>query len=107
MQMEQLQKDMIAAMKARDKVRKDAISSLVSAAKKAAIDEGCRDNLTFLYFFYLNHVNFTCLFKYRTVKIVIKCQNLYICPFGRFFFFSHISYIECALLGIWYKESDS
>ena len=26
---------------------------------------------------------------------------------GRFFFFSHISYIECALLGIWYKESDS
>ena len=45
MQMEQLQKDMIAAMKARDKVRKDAISSLVSAAKKAAIDEGCRDNI--------------------------------------------------------------
>ena len=42
MQMEQLQKDMIAAMKARDKVRKDAISSLVSAAKKAAIDEGSR-----------------------------------------------------------------
>ena len=38
-------KDMIAAMKARDKVRKDAISSLVSAAKKAAIDEGCRDNI--------------------------------------------------------------
>ena len=29
MQFEQLQKDMIAAMKARDKVRKDAISSLV------------------------------------------------------------------------------
>ena len=25
----------------------------------------------------------------------------------RFFFFSHFSYIECALLGIWYKESDS
>ena len=45
MQMEQLQKDMIAAMKARDKVRKNAISSLVSAAKKAAIDEGCRDNI--------------------------------------------------------------
>ena len=45
MQMEQLKKDMIASMKARDKVRKDAISSLVSAAKKAAIDEGCRDNI--------------------------------------------------------------
>jgi uncharacterized protein len=45
MQMEQLQKDMIAAMKARDKVRKEAISSLVSAVKKIAIDEGCRDNI--------------------------------------------------------------
>ena len=45
MQMEQLQKDMIAAMKARDKVRKEAISSLVSAVKKVAIDEGCRDNI--------------------------------------------------------------
>lgn len=45
MQFEQLQKDMIAAMKARDKVRKDAISVLVSAAKKAAIDEGCRDDI--------------------------------------------------------------
>lgn len=43
MQMEQLQKDMITAMKARDKVRKDAISTLVSAVKKLAIDEGCRD----------------------------------------------------------------
>lgn len=45
MKMEQLQKDMIAAMKAKDKVRKDAISSLVSAVKKVAIDEGCRDNI--------------------------------------------------------------
>lgn len=45
MQFETLQKDMIAAMKARDKVRKDAISTLVSAAKKVAIDEGCRDEI--------------------------------------------------------------
>lgn len=45
MNMETLQKDMIAAMKAHDKTRKDAISSLVSAVKKAAIDEGCRDNI--------------------------------------------------------------
>ncbi len=45
MQMEQLQKDMVAAMKARDKQRKDAISSLVSAVKKAAIDEGCREDI--------------------------------------------------------------
>ena len=43
MQLETLQKDMIAAMKARDKARKDSISSLISAVKKVAIDEGCRD----------------------------------------------------------------
>ena len=51
MQFEQLQKDMIAAMKARDKVRKDAISALVSAAKKVAIDEGCtsRKGIGFCY----------------------------------------------------------
>ena len=45
MQFKQLQDDMIAAMNARDKVRKDAISTLVSAAKKVAIDEGCRDDI--------------------------------------------------------------
>ena len=45
MTLEQLQKYMVAAMKARDKVRKDAISALVSAAKKVGIDEGCRDNI--------------------------------------------------------------
>ncbi len=45
MQIEQLQKEMITAMKAKDKPRKDAISSLVSAVKKAAIDEGCRDDI--------------------------------------------------------------
>lgn len=46
MQFEQLQKDMIAAMKAHDKPRKDSISTLVLAAKKIAIDTGCRDNIT-------------------------------------------------------------
>ena len=45
MQFETLQKDMIAAMKAKDKPRKEAISSLVSAVKKAAIDAGCRDDI--------------------------------------------------------------
>ncbi len=45
MQFETLQKDMIAAMKARDKDTKDAISSLISAVKKAAIDEGHRDDI--------------------------------------------------------------
>ncbi len=46
MKFEQLQKDMIAAMKARDKVRKDAISALISAIKKVAIDEGTRDEIS-------------------------------------------------------------
>jgi len=36
---------MIAAMKAHDKERKDAISDLVSAVKKLAIDEGKRDEI--------------------------------------------------------------
>ena len=45
MQFEALQKDMIAAMKAKDKPRKDAISSLISAIKKVAIDEGCREDI--------------------------------------------------------------
>ena len=45
MEIKTLQSDMVAAMKAKDKGRKDAISALVSAVKKAAIDEGCRDNI--------------------------------------------------------------
>ena len=36
---------MIAAMKAHDKERKMAISSLVSAVKKAGIDAGERDSI--------------------------------------------------------------
>ena len=43
---EALQKEMIAAMKAKDKVKKDAISSLIAAVKKVAIDEGVRENIT-------------------------------------------------------------
>lgn len=46
MQFETLQKDMITAMKERNKSRKDSISSLISAIKKVAIDEGHRDNIT-------------------------------------------------------------
>ncbi len=45
MDVKTLQQDMVAAMKARDKGRKDAISALVSAVKKAAIDEGCREDI--------------------------------------------------------------
>ena len=40
-----MRKDMVAAMKAHDKVRKEAVSSLISAVKKAAIDAGCRDDI--------------------------------------------------------------
>jgi len=45
MQFDKLQKDMIDAMKAHDKARKDSIAVLVSAAKKIAIDEGCREDI--------------------------------------------------------------
>lgn len=45
MTLDVLQKEMIAAMKAKDKARKDSISSLVSAVKKAGIDKGCRENI--------------------------------------------------------------
>ncbi len=46
MQFTTLQKDMIAALKAGDKDRKESISLLVAAVKKAAIDEGTRDNIS-------------------------------------------------------------
>ena len=45
MKLEQLQQDMIAAMKAREKSKKDSISALVAAVKKVAIDEGCREDV--------------------------------------------------------------
>ena len=46
MTIEQLQKDMIAAMKSGEKVKKNVISSLIAAVKKYAIDNGTRDNIT-------------------------------------------------------------
>ena len=45
MKLETLQKDMIAAMKAKDKEKKDSIATLVSAVKKAGIDAGCREDI--------------------------------------------------------------
>ena len=45
MQLKELQDAMIAAMKAKDKERKDSIAVLVSAAKKAGIDAGCREDI--------------------------------------------------------------
>lgn len=46
MTLEKLQIEMISAMKSHDKARKEVISSLVSAVKKAAIDKKCKDNIT-------------------------------------------------------------
>ena len=46
MNFKELQGEMIAAMKAGDKVKKNAISNLIAAVKKVAIDEGVRDNIT-------------------------------------------------------------
>ncbi len=43
---EVLQQDMIAAMKSKDNIKKSALSSAISAIKKAAIDKNCRDNIT-------------------------------------------------------------
>ena len=45
MELATFQSAMIAAMKAKDKPRKDAISALVSAVKKAGIDAGCREDI--------------------------------------------------------------
>lgn len=46
MKLETLQADMIAAMKNKDKERKDTLSSLIGAVKKTAIDKLCKDNIT-------------------------------------------------------------
>ena len=72
MTIEQLQKDMMAAMKAHDKERKDAISSLVSAVKKNAIDAGCRDAIP------EDMVNSTILKELKTVQ-----EQIDTCPAER------------------------
>lgn len=46
MTLEILQKDMIKAMKEKNKNRKGTLSSLISAVKKTAIDEKCKDNIS-------------------------------------------------------------
>ena len=46
MKLETLQKEMVSAMKNKDRLRKDTISSLIGAVKKTAIDAKCdRDNV--------------------------------------------------------------
>lgn len=46
MTLETLQAAMIAAMKDKNKARKDTLSSLIGAVKKTAIDKKCKDNIT-------------------------------------------------------------
>ena len=46
MKIDDLRKDMVVAMKEKNKQKKDAISSLIDAIKKVAIDQGVRDNIT-------------------------------------------------------------
>lgn len=72
MNMETLRADMVAAMKAREKEKKEAISSLVSAVKKAAIDAGCRDDIP------ESLVDQTILKELKTVK-----EQLDTCPESR------------------------
>jgi uncharacterized protein YqeY len=46
MTLEILNREMVAAMKEHNKIRKETISALISAVKKTAIDEKCKDNIT-------------------------------------------------------------
>ena len=45
MTLEELQSEMIHAMKNKDKARKLVISDIIGVIKNAAIDKGCRDNI--------------------------------------------------------------
>lgn len=46
MKIETLQHEMVQAMKSGDKFRKGVISDIIAQVKKAAIDKGCRDNIS-------------------------------------------------------------
>lgn len=46
MTIEQLQKEMITAMKEKNKFKKEVISSLLSTAKNMAIEKGCKNSIT-------------------------------------------------------------
>ena len=45
MDIKKMQADMIAALKAGDKEKKEGISMMIAAVKKVAIDAGCRENI--------------------------------------------------------------
>ena len=46
MTVEILTQDMYAAMKAKDRFKKDTIASIIGAVQKTAIDRKCKDNIT-------------------------------------------------------------
>ena len=46
MTLEKLQAEMNAAMKSKNKLRKETISSMIQAVKKFGIDNMCKDNIT-------------------------------------------------------------
>lgn len=46
MTLQELQNEMINAMKQGNKIKKDILSSAIAAIKKVAIDQGCRDNIS-------------------------------------------------------------
>ena len=67
-----LQKEMIAAMKSKDKERKNTISSLVQAVQKFGIDNKCKDNVT------EDQINAVILKEKKTVQEMIDT-----CPADR------------------------
>jgi len=72
MTLEKLQKDMMEAMKAHDKARKESIGALYSAAKKVGIDAGCRENIP------EDMVNQAILKEVKTIK-----EQIETCPVER------------------------
>lgn len=46
MTLERLQSEMVKALKSGDKFRKNVISTTIAQIKNAAIDKGCRDNIS-------------------------------------------------------------
>lgn len=72
MTLEILNREMVAAMKEHNKIRKETISALISAVKKTAIDEKCKDNIT------EELINKVVLKEKKTVQEMIDS-----CPSGR------------------------
>lgn len=72
MTLEKLHADMVKAMKEKDKVRKNVVSSLIAAVKKYGIDNGVRDNIP------ENMVDSVILKEMKTVK-----EQIDTCPKDR------------------------